>query len=297
MEQSSFIGLINNAALLVALAAIYDFLLQAKLRKPLWSQILTGFLLGGITIAVMMSPWVLTPGTIFDTRSILLSTATMFLGLISISIATGMAIAFRIYIGGGGAFTGCLVILFSVLCGVVWRRLHVRWAKPYSLVEFYSLGLVTHIGMLLLMFTLPDAVRYTVLKSISIPVIVIYPIVTVLFGNILSRSLIHHQQNKALYIREHHFRSLYEKAPIPYQALDENGVILAVNELWLMKMQYTKEEVVGHHFHDFMQEDDRAKMADNFDKLKTLGRIDGVEYTAEEGCNANIGCFKRAHCL
>ena len=53
------------------------------------------------------------------------------------------------------------------------------------------------------------------------------------------------QQNEA------HFRSLYEHAPLPYQSLDENGCLLAVNRAWEETLGYSREQAIGRYIGDF----------------------------------------------
>jgi PAS domain S-box-containing protein len=45
---------------------------------------------------------------------------------------------------------------------------------------------------------------------------------------------------------------LYEKAPLGYQSLDENGHFIVVNQTWLDTLGYTREEVIGKSFADFL---------------------------------------------
>lgn len=73
MNYSSAIGLINNAALLLALCLLYDMLgPRLQERKTIIQQILTGIVLGAIGLAIMFNPWNFGQGIVFDTRSVLL---------------------------------------------------------------------------------------------------------------------------------------------------------------------------------------------------------------------------------
>jgi PAS domain S-box-containing protein len=44
---------------------------------------------------------------------------------------------------------------------------------------------------------------------------------------------------------ESHFRKLFEDAPLPYQALDNEGRLLEINRAWADMFGYTREEVLG----------------------------------------------------
>ena len=124
MNEPSFLGLVQNISLLLALVLVFDMLVvQNRTRPYKLRQAITGILLGGIGIVVMMTPWVLTPGAIFDTRSVLLGISGIFFGSIPTLIAMVMTAGFRIYQGGIGALTGVLVILATGTLAIRgWKR-------------------------------------------------------------------------------------------------------------------------------------------------------------------------------
>ena len=51
---------------------------------------------------------------------------------------------------------------------------------------------------------------------------------------------------------EKRFRLLFMNAPMPYQSLDENGNFLDVNQTFLDVMGYSREELIGRNFGDFL---------------------------------------------
>jgi len=190
MNNPSYLGLVHNFALLLALIIIFDVVVQRELRKKIhFYFIYSGFLIGGIGILVMLTPWVLNPGVIFDTRSILLSISGLFFGIIPTLIAMGITVVFRIYQGGGGALTGVLVILSTGTIGIIWHYFRKNKLEKIKWWELYLFGLINHIVMLLLMLTLPDSVVRHVLETISLPVLIIYPIGTLLLGFVLRNRL------------------------------------------------------------------------------------------------------------
>jgi PAS domain S-box-containing protein len=73
-------------------------------------------------------------------------------------------------------------------------------------------------------------------------------------------------------------RQLYERAPLSYQSLDENGCFLSVNQAWLDALGYSQEEVVGHNFGDFLHPDWQDHFKENFPRFKAVGEILGVEF-------------------
>ncbi len=109
---------------------------------------------------------------------------------------------------------------------------------------------------------------------------------------------------------EERFRLLYEKAPVSYQSLDENGCLIEVNEKWLEKFGYTRDEVIGRSCGDFIDPEWQDHFKENFPRFKDIGEILGVEFNMlrKDGSamlvsvNGKIsrhpdGSFKQTHCI
>lgn len=74
------------------------------------------------------------------------------------------------------------------------------------------------------------------------------------------------------------FHGLFDHAPLPYQSLDEHGLLLDVNRAWLDVLGYEKNEVVGRWFGDFLPPATADAFARNFAGFKEIGAVEGVEY-------------------
>ena len=83
---------------------------------------------------------------------------------------------------------------------------------------------------------------------------------------------------EALRESEDRFRLLYEKAPLGYQSLDEKGCFLQVNQAWLDALGYSREEVIGKSFADFLHPDWQDHFKVNFPRFKAIGEVLGVEF-------------------
>jgi PAS domain S-box-containing protein len=183
MNLSSIIGLVNNAALLLALCLIYDMLGdRPQVKKSSVQQILTGVAIGAIGIAIMLNPWEFMSGVVFDTRSVLLSISGLFLGAVPTLLAVLITGCYRLYLSGTGAWTGVAVIATSGGVGLAWRHLRHNKESGITPRELYLLGITVHIAMLLWMFSLPWPVAKGVLSKISLPVLLIFPVTTALLG-------------------------------------------------------------------------------------------------------------------
>ena len=116
--------------------------------------------------------------------------------------------------------------------------------------------------------------------------------------------------DEALIQSENRFRHLYEEAPIAYQSLDEDGHLLQVNMAWLQLLGYTRDEVVGKRFSDFLSARSQERFEKVFPEFKRAGFVYGIEH--EMVCKdesiidvsidgrislAEDGKFRRTHCV
>ncbi len=110
---------------------------------------------------------------------------------------------------------------------------------------------------------------------------------------------------------EEKYRMLYENAPMPYQSLDENGCFLEVNPAWLETLGgYTKDEIIGKSFAEFIHPDSFEDFRRNLEKFKREGKAENNLYKIRKkngeyidasfkGCIAysQEGKFQRTHCV
>jgi len=210
MTESSFLALVYNATLLLTMAFIFDVVVVDSPRLlTLPRQAALGLILGAIGIAVMLTPWAFAPGIVFDTRSVLLAIAGLFFGALPAIVAMAMTAAFRLYQGGGGAWTGFAVILASGFIGIAWRQARHRSLTKISWIELFLFGFVVHLAMLALMFTLPRAIALRVVASIGVPLLLIYPLATALLGKLMAHRLQREETAGALHESERRFRHIY----------------------------------------------------------------------------------------
>jgi len=188
-------ALLVNAVVLFGLVQSLSLLLVRQRLHWLDRPTLLAGALAGLAGALLVQISVtLFPGIIFDTRSVLLAICGLFLGPLPTLVAMAITAAARFWVGGSAALTGVLVILASGLLGLAWRRL----PTARSAASLYALGLVVHATMLLLMFTLPGGSGREVLTIVSLPVMVIHPLLTLALGLVLED----HRQRRLAWVRQ-----------------------------------------------------------------------------------------------
>jgi len=259
VDTASVLPLLYNGALLLALAFVYDTAVTSLPGELTWRrQVLIGVGVGAIVILVMLTPWQYIPGIIFDMRSVLLSLSGLFFGFIPTTIAMTMAVLLRVTQGGGGALMGVIVIVTTGLIGVGWRM----WRKPalakISWGELYLFGLVVHIVMLMATLALPAAVVQSVLRAVSVPVLVIYPVATMLVGRLLSQRKRRELDAEALQISEERYRSYVDNAPYGVFVFDEQGAYQEVNPAGCRITGYTEAELLTKRIAELLPEAQEA---------------------------------------
>ncbi len=230
MNDASFVGLFQNAILLLGVAFMFDVAASRwRIGKALLWQALIGVALGAVGVAVMLTPWAFGSGIVFDTRSVLLGISGFFFGFLPTTIAVAITAAFRVLQGGAGVFTGVSVILVSGAIGLAWRRFRDRSLTEMSWRELYLFGLVVHLAMLGLMFTLPWATALRVLSHIALPVLLIYPAGTAFLGVLMVNRLRRERAEEALSQSENRYRSLFDNSIDAILLTAPDGRILAAN--------------------------------------------------------------------
>ncbi|HBG23831.1 MAG TPA: hypothetical protein DDX10_01935, partial [Rikenellaceae bacterium] len=81
MNISMLVGLLQNIAILLAFTLVYDIIWTKETNfRRLLNRVFAGITLGGVAVLLMLSPFTLIPGLVFDTRSVLLLNSGLFFG-------------------------------------------------------------------------------------------------------------------------------------------------------------------------------------------------------------------------
>jgi len=254
MQTSIFLGLVNNAALLLALWAIYGLVSLRSSLKSIWEKILSGLAIGSLGIAVMFSTMPFSPGVVFDTRSILLSISGLFFGLIPASIAAVMTIIFRTWQGGAGTTMGVLVIITSTAIGISWRYLRKKQEKESNWIELYFFAIIVHIVMFIDSLTLPHDVFLNVFRNIAPPVMIIYPIATVALGLLFSNQLNKKRLGLELEKSEEKYRNIVETTEEGICTFDAKGNFFFINQKITDMTGYSLQELIEKPYGDMLNE-------------------------------------------
>jgi PAS domain S-box-containing protein len=257
MERSIILGLLQNTAILLALSMIYDYLwLRYQNRLGIFLNVLTGLLLGIFGIIIMMTPWKMVPGIVFDVRSVLLSISGLFFGFIPTTIAMLIAGVYRYSLGGSGVWMGIAVILTSGTIGLLWKVFRPKWRIKNTILELLAMGFLVHIVMLACTVLLPHEIINSTLKIISLPILTIYPVATLLFGFLMIQLSVNLHNRKALRESEEKYRILLDESADPIISLESDGKYLYANKAFAHVVEKTVNEIIGKRIWDIYSKED-----------------------------------------
>ncbi len=116
------------------------------------------------------------------------------------------------------------------------------------------------------------------------------------------------QMEEALREGEKRFRLLFERAPLGYQSLNAEGHLIEVNPAWLELLGFSRNEVIGRWFGDFLRPEETDLFKERFPRFKAAGetttqfemvRKDGspitVAFNGKIGYDS-AGNFQQTHC-
>ncbi|MHB1015281.1 MAG: PAS domain-containing protein [Desulfurivibrionaceae bacterium] len=281
MLEQAFPALIQNAALLLAMAFVYDVTTSRyRLKKPgLPVQLFIGMTLGVLGIIIMLSPWRYVPGIVFDTRSVLLGVSGLFFGVAPTAVAMAMTAAFRLFQGGAAAWAGVAVILTTGTIGIAWHHHRRRPLEDLSAQELYLFGLLIHLDMLAMMLTLPWPTAKQVLAQITMPVLAVYPLATALLGLLMVNRLRQEHNAAQLVASEQRMRLFFERHAAGMAISSPAKGWLQVNDELCRMFGYSKEEFAGLTWAELTHPDDLQADLNQFAQL-LAGAID--EYSMEK---------------
>ncbi|MFA5570077.1 MAG: HD domain-containing phosphohydrolase [Sphaerochaetaceae bacterium] len=270
------VDIVYNIALLLAVSVIFStFPLKTDVLTKR-SQILLGVIVGLLGILIMSRPAFFSSGVTFDSRTILIGVTAMFFGPITGGIGSLFIIVYRLYLGGGGVWTGMLSTLVAFGGGSVWH--HTRYRKGnYKLYEFYLVGLFIHLGFTLTWFALPIELQGMLFHMYLIPILIIYPAGFFALARLLHTQIQRQIAIKQLEISRKWFKTLFEEAPVGITVTDTNtGEVIEVNRRYLEIIGRTRSEMEELPWQQMTYFEDLPRDL-AFTNQMRLGEIDNFE--------------------
>lgn len=237
--------LAKASSLLLSLCLLYAFIAERWPNEESAGRALSGVLFGAICVIGMQAPITVSPGVIFDPRSVIISLSGVFGGPVCALIAGAISAGYRIYLGGAGAPTGVAVVVACAALGVGFRMLWRSGRVPLDWRTLLAFGLVVHIVVIGIFMQLPQPIADKVLNTIAVPFAVTFTPATMVLGVILAYIDDRIATRKALAIREAQLQSIIDTLPNGVTLKDARGAILVANPTYAAWVGSTPEALVG----------------------------------------------------
>lgn len=291
-ETPVILGLLQNVAILLSFSMLYDYFWARNLRtKPIRSKFVIGLGVGFFGVLLILTPWKLQEGLVFDTRSVLLAISGLFLGPLPTLIAMVIVSIYRILLGGPGMWMGLLVISSSSILGILWHTLRIKHFLKNSVRELAFLGVVVHIVMILSTLLLPHEIRFRTLQNIALPVLIIYPIATVLMGLLMIRQRQNQENKEALQISEERWHFAIEGSGDGLWDWNPQTNEVFYSNSWKEMLGYHKNELANETevWRNLLHPDDKERVLNELQKL-LKGEVE--LYVVEQRLLCKDGTYK-----
>lgn len=263
MSYFIILDLIQNIALLVTFSMLFDyFWARNEDKNNLFFKVVSGIVVGGIGIVLILTPWTYIPGIFFDTRSVVLSISGLFLGPIPTFIAIIITGLYRFSLGGQGVYMGVAVIFSSGILGILWRYFRPNWKKKNNLYELIGLGFAVHLTMLCCTLLLPLEARWNTVKNIVLPLVTLYPIATLLLGKLMIRQLKNRENQLALDKSEERWMFALEGAGDGVWDWNPSTNEIFYSKRWKSMLGYEDHEIQNKfdEWEQLLHEDDKERV-------------------------------------
>jgi diguanylate cyclase (GGDEF)-like protein/PAS domain S-box-containing protein len=256
------IDFINLLALLLSLSFLHGFIFRFLHEKQHVEKVLSGIVFGGICVVGMFSPLEVSPGVIFDPRSVVLSMSGLFGGPIVAIVAAVIAGGYRLLLGGGGVCVGVIVVITSVCMGLGYRHcVQKGWAK-INVWPLLLFGLLVHLVVTLIFTQLPAAVVAGVMSTVAVPFVLTFTPATALLGMLLkdveNRLKTEHALRESELKLSHHLHN----TPLAAITWDRNFYVTQWNKVAEEIFGYSAEEAIGEHATDLILQTDSKAVAE-----------------------------------
>jgi len=225
------------------------------IRAAFWkrNQIISAWVLGGLFAGAafvgMLYPVTYSPGVLRDFRNILVALAACYGGIQAGLVAAVLAGAYRLYLGGGGAFGGILGLFSAALVGAFfYRRFSVR-ALRTTFWRLPALGMAVFAITFGWSWTLPRQQVWQAIQTFFVPELIAYPLVTLLFGMLYQL-----ETDRQTYLGR--FRTVFKESQLGILLLSiPQYCIIEVNQAFSAIMGYARAELVGLRLSDILHSD------------------------------------------
>lgn len=263
-------SLLANLALVSIFLVGWDVISDlARRTSRKIQELLLGVTMAGGAVISMMLAVPIASGFIVDLRSAFIASAGFFGGVPAAIVTTLCAIAFRLYLGGGGAMPGVAGILIAAAVGLGYHYAIRRRAR--TMLDLLGVGAAVTAGSAIGFLLFPSHAGLDILRQAGLPLFSFVFISQIVIGVLLDRQWRRRQLTEANLI----FSAMVRELPDCLNVKDSQGRFIAANPATARFMRAgSVDDLIGKTDFDFFP----ADLAEKFrqDEAATLERGETV---------------------
>ena len=171
-----------------------------------------------------------------------------------------MTSLFRSYLGGTGTLAGISTIVLCAMVGLASRRIFKQSPDEISLLNLWIMGIIAHAFMLLSQFILPWPVSLQIISKIWVPIILVFPVTTLLIGILLQTEEKRIAAMSRIRQSEKRYQALSENSPVGIFQARPDGYTTYVNPKWCELSGISVEDALGNGWLRAVHPEDRDKI-------------------------------------
>lgn len=200
--QNILLEIAENITVIFVLIFVYSLLRTSISTLPPPTQVvLNGSLLGGIAVIGISFPIIVQPGIFYDGRGIVIGIAALFGGWRTGLVTALIVIGYRMTLGGAGIAPTILASALHVVVGAAFYRAVAPTPQTIRAINLFIAGIGFGCNVLIANgLLLPQSMANTILATISLPLMITYPLGTLLTGSLLKFQIQQHELRQRLSI-------------------------------------------------------------------------------------------------
>ena len=232
----------------------YSWLPVGRAELAPWRALLNGVAFGAIAIVLMIARIEVAPGVFVDPRVVPVALIGLFEGWPAAFVAAVMAMIYRLWLGGGGAFAGIVTILLAAVAAALVRA----WVRRSGRVDMRHALLLG--GLIYAATVAGFAMLGQRGMDLFAPVWFVY-LVTMLVGvGALAPLFRDVTEQHALAAGQRRYRESLDEATDVIRIIDADTLqILDTNRADCLLSGYSREEILGRNIQHFWPEDPAAR--------------------------------------
>ncbi len=267
LNVNSVISLGQNIAFLLCLPLVCHFLWQWLKTAPKRAvEVAIGLAFALIAIIGMLSPLRVIDGLFIDGRVAIIAVAALYSTPTEIVAALLIAF-FRLLLGGVGAPSAIATIFTAALIGIVARKYFSTTLHKFQFGKLLIIGIALVLFTAVWAFLSPFSQAWSALQTNILPILVWYPVCTLLLGNLFAQEFIRQDVEKALQASSERYLSIVNDQLDPVVRWNADGTISFVNEAFCRLLKKPQEDLIGRTLFDTHMDNNQESFHGSHEKF------------------------------